>query len=90
VGLVVLLEGRDLGCRVGGEHERDIGVDGVGIGLHCAAVGRIARATDNSRLGWRGAEDLFLALEEQAIAGPVLQVDACDVHFEQILHQLLL
>jgi hypothetical protein len=89
---IVLLEGVDLYLSRGGEreHEGDVGIDEMGVGLDGAGVGEIAVGADDGGIGWCGTEDLFLTLEEQAVAGPVFEVDACDVHMEQILDELLL
>src|SRR5712692_3651100 len=86
--LIVPLKFCNLAIAISGEKKRRPRVDNVGIRLYSARIGSIRVPAYGRGVGQTCTKDLFLALEKQAIAGPVFQIHSRQFELQEVVDQL--
>src|SRR5215472_5522473 len=86
--LIVLLKFCNLELAISGEKKRHPWIDDIGIRLYSARIRKISVQAYGRGVGRACTENLFLALEKQAIAGPVFQIHSRQFELQEVIDQL--
>src|SRR5260370_6511952 len=86
--LIVPFKFCNLETAISGKKKRRRRVDDVGIRLYSARIGSIRVPAYGRGVGRTCANNLFLALEKQAIAGPVFQIRSRHFELQEVVDQL--
>src|SRR5258707_7701271 len=78
----------NLETAISGEKKRYPRVDDVGIRLYSSRIGRIRVPAYGQGVGRTCTEDLFLALEKQAIADPVFHIHSRQFELQEVVDQV--
>src|SRR5260370_92346 len=86
--LIVPFKFCNLETAISGKKKRRRRADDVGIKLYSARIGSIRVPAYGQGVGRTCANNLFLALEKQALAGPVFQIRSRHFELQDVIDQL--